>query len=83
MEERRRRRGREEKFRGEKRTFWFKLHMGPWDRTRKSGENGNRRQRGNDGKNGGEEEVMEKKKKKERNRKKRRREDKIMGGKGK
>lgn len=72
MEERRRRRGREEKFRGEKRTFWFKLHMGPWDRTRKSGENGNRRKRGNDGKNGGEEEVMEKKKKKkgERNRKK-------------
>lgn len=72
MEERRRRRGREEKFRGEKRTFWFKLHMGPWDRTRKSGENGNRRKGGNDGKNGGEEEVMEKKKKKkgERNRKK-------------
>lgn len=76
MEERRRRRGREEKFRGEKRTFWFKLHMGPWDRTRKSGENGNRRQRGNDGKNGGEEEVMEKKKKKkgERNRKKKKKE---------
>lgn len=70
MEERRRRRGREEKFRGEKRTFWFKLHMGPWDRTRKSGENGNRRKRGNDGNNGGEEEVMEKKKKGERNRKK-------------
>lgn len=70
MEERRRRRGREEKFRGEKRTFWFKLHMGPWDRTRKSGENGNRRKGGNDGKNGGEEEVMEKKKKGERNRKK-------------
>lgn len=74
MEERRRRRGREEKFRGEKRTFWFKLHMGPWDRTRKSGENGNRRQRGNDGKNGGEEEVMEKKKKGERNRKKKKKE---------